>query len=67
MKKKDIIEAIKNVETKTARNRMGCSENWYNTYWSIKQTFSMDEINEMSEKELNNLLKLGDAISEGLY
>ena len=67
MTKEEIISNIKNVGTTTARNSMGCSENWYNAYYAIKMTFSMEEIEEMSEKELNNLLKLGDAISEGLY
>ena len=46
---------------------MGCSENWYDAYYAIKMTFSMEEIENMSENELNNLVKLGDAISEGLY
>ena len=67
MTKTEIINAIKNVGTTTARNSMGCSENWYNPYYAIKMTFSMEEIESMSEKELNNLVKLGDAISEGLY
>ena len=67
MTKEEIINAIKNVGMTTARNRMGCSENWYNPYYAIKMTFSMEEIESMSEKELNNLVKLGDAISEGLY
>ena len=67
MTKEEIINAIKNVGTTTARNSMGCSENWYNAYFAIKMTFSMEEIEAMSEKELNDLVKLGDAISEGLY
>ena len=67
MTKTEIINAIKNVGTTTARNSMGCSENWYNPYYAIKMTFTMEEIESMSEKELNNLVKLGDAISEGLY
>lgn len=67
MTKTEIINAIKNVGTTTARNSMGCSENWYNPYYAIKMTFSMEEIENMSEGELNNLVKLGDAISEGLY
>lgn len=67
MTKEEIINAIKNVGTTTARNSMGCSENWYNVYYAIKMTFTMEEIEAMSEKELNDLVKLGDAISEGLY
>lgn len=67
MTKEEIINNIKNVGTTTARNSMGCSENWYNPYYAIKMTFPMEEIGNTSESELNNLVKLGDAISEGLY
>ena len=67
MTKEEIINGIKNVKLTNARNSMGCSENWYNSYYAIKMTFSMEEIENMSEKELNNLVKLGDAISDGLY
>ena len=67
MTKEEIINGIKNVGTTTARNSMGCSENWYNSYYAIKMTFSMEEIEDMSEKELNNLIKLANNIAEGLY
>ena len=67
MTKEEIINNIKNVGTTTARNSMGCSENWYNVYYAIKMTFSIEEIENMSEKELNNLVKLGDSIADGLY
>jgi len=67
MTKEEIINGIKNVGTTTARNSMGCSENWYNYFYAIKMTFTMEEIETMSEKELNNLIKLADNIAEGLY
>lgn len=69
MTKEEIINNIKNTSLvgTSARNSMGCSENWYNVYFSIKMTFSMDEIESMSENELNNLVKLGNTIAEGLY
>ena len=67
MTKEEIINGIKNVKLTNARNSIGCSENWYNSYYAIKMTFSMEEIENMSEKELNNLVKLGNAISDGLY
>ena len=67
MTKEEIINGIKNVGTTTARNSMGCSENWYNYFYAIKMTFSMEEIESMSEKELNNLIKLADNIEENLY
>lgn len=67
MTKEEIINGIKNVKLTNTRNSMGCSENWYNSYYAIKMTFSMEEIENMSKKELNNLVKLGNAISDGLY
>lgn len=55
------------VETTKARNIMGCSENWYNSYYAIQQTFTREEIEAMSEAEVNNLVKLAKTIAEGLY
>ena len=62
-----ILEYINNPILTTARNSMGCDENWYNSYFAIKETFSIDEINSMSDKEIENLVKLGDSMSEALY
>ena len=69
MTKEEIINNIKNTSLvgTSARNSMGCLENWYNAYFSIKMTFTMDEIENMSENELNNLVKLGNTIADGLY
>lgn len=67
MTKAKIIENIKNVKVTTARNSMGCSENWYNWFWAISQTFTMEEIEAMTEKELNDLVKLANNIADGLY
>ena len=66
-RKELILNEIRNVKTTNARNSMGCSENWYNAYFAISKTFTMDELETMSENELNNLVKLADAIAEGLY
>ena len=42
--KQKLLEYIdKPVET-TARNSMGCSENWYNSYYAMKETFTREEI-----------------------
>ena len=46
---------------------MGCDENWYNPYFAIKESFSLEEIEKMSEREIQNLVKLAGNISEGLY
>ena len=47
---------------------MGKSENWYNPYYSIMQTFSEEEIkNNMSEELVEKLVKLAETIADGLY
>ena len=53
--------------SQAARNRMGCSENWYNPYYAIACTFSKQEISEFTPKEIDNLIRLGESISEGLW
>jgi len=67
MDKEEILYAISTVEETNAQNRMGCSENWYNVYYALKHTFTPNELEAMTEEELNHLVRLGDAISEGLY
>ena len=65
--KSKVIEYIKQPITTDARNRMGCSENWYNPYYAISQTFTLEEVQAMSEMEVEHLVKLGDTIAECLY
>ena len=45
---------------------MGKSENLYNPYYSIMQTFS-EEIKNMSEELVEKLVKLAETIADGLY
>ena len=65
--KEKLIEYINKPVLTDARNRMWCSENWYNAYYAIKETFSIDEIKSMDNKEIENLVKLADSIGEALY
>lgn len=65
--KEKLIEYINKPITTDSKNRMGCSENWYNTYYAIKETFSINEIQSMSNKEIENLVKLADKIGQELY
>ena len=67
MTKDEILMNIATVGYTKGQNIMGCSENWYNPYYAIKQTFTYEELYKMSEEELNNLVKLAETISEGLY
>ena len=62
-----LLEYMDNpVETK-ARNSMGCSENWYNPYYAIKETFSKEKIENMSDSEIENLVELANEIGLALY
>ena len=67
MSKTKLLEYMDRPVVVDARNRMGCDENWYNSYYAISQTFSRDEIEAMSDAEVSHLIKLGDTISEALY
>ena len=46
---------------------MRCSENWYNPYYAMKETFTNEEIENMPDKEIDNLIKLAENIMEALY
>ena len=70
---KELIENYKsdnriwNKGEKAPRNSMGCSEYWYYDEYAICRTFSEEEILGMSEKEIDNLLRLANSIGEALY
>jgi len=49
------------------RNRMGCSEDWYNPYFAFAKTFTMGDLDKMSEQEIRNILKIAGKIQEALY
>lgn len=65
--KQKLLEYIDMPVETTARNSMGCSENWYNSYYAMKETFTREEIESMTDTEIENLIKLADNIAEGLY
>lgn len=69
MSKEEILEKIKlaKLQTTTAKNRMGCSENWYDCYYAVGATFGEGELGEMSEEMLNNLIKLAQEIADALF
>jgi len=49
------------------RNSMGCSESWYDPVYSITETFTREQIEAMTGKEVANLWKLAENIADGLY
>lgn len=65
--KEKLMEYINKPIVTDVRNSMGCSENWYNAYYAIKETFAIDEIERMTNKEIENLVKLADKIGLALY
>lgn len=67
MTKEELLKKIENYEETKNLNRMGCSENWYDPVYAIKRTFSKEEIINMSQSEIDNLIKLANNISEGLW
>ena len=64
-----ILEKIKNAEfdTRAGFNSMGVSENWYNPYLLIKETFTEVELSAMTERELEILLKMADSATYVFY
>ena len=62
---KQIKESLK-LERK-GRNSMGVDERFYNSYYLIAQCFKEDELNNMSESELENLIKLADYAGDMFY
>jgi hypothetical protein len=67
MKANEVIEGIEKYKDTKAINSMGCSENWYNFFYAMKETFTLDEIKNMSERECSLLERLANNIQEGLY
>ena len=65
--KEKVLNYINNPVLVPGRNRMGCDENWYNPYFCIKETFSLKEVQLMTTKEVNDLVKLARTIGDALY
>ena len=66
--KESILEyIIKTQESCERSNAMGCSESWYDPFYAIKQTFTKEEVEAMTDDEINNLLRLVCNVQEGLY
>ncbi len=68
METKEIIVArVNEVGSVKGQNSMGVSESFYNPYYLIKRAFSSEEINEMTEKELQSVFKMADYATEAFY
>lgn len=64
MMKKEILQKIADCfdkeKSNKARNSMGVSESFYNPYYLTGKCFTTEELSQMSESELNNLIKLAE-------
>ena len=65
--KEELLKKIDEYNPTTNKNIMGCSENWYSPFYAISKVFTREEIEEMSDKEINNLYKLADCLSDAFY
>lgn len=59
--KEKLIDFIKNPEKYITIN------GWYNAQYAITQTFSVEEIQSMTDKEVDNLIRLANEIQLSLY
>ena len=50
-----------------ARNRLGCSEDWYNVYFAISRTFSREEVEKMDNQMISRLVRLAVKLSDAFY
>lgn len=63
----ELLEKIESSKDTRHRNSMGCLEDWYDFTFAMKETFTKDEIESMSERELTLLERLATSIQDGLY
>ena len=65
--KEKLLEYLDTSVESTAKNSMGCLESWYDPFFAMKETFTKEQIENMTEAEIKNLLTLAQNISDGLY
>ena len=58
--KEKLLNDIKNHELTSYINFMCKSENYHNQYYSIMQTFSEEEIKNMSDEQVEKLMMLAN-------
>lgn len=61
---KELIEEYKNPEQVWNNINFG---KWYHSTYSIYNTFTENELLNMSKKEINNLIRLANNLSKELY
>lgn len=71
MSKEEILKEISNSldaeSGNKGRNSMGVFESYYNPYYLTGSCFTGEQLMEMSELELNNIIKLAEFAAEAFY
>ena len=62
-----INEAMKTEVGNKARNSMGTSESFYNSYYLIGSCFEAGELSSMSLSKLNDLVRMANFVTEVFY
>jgi len=65
--KEQIINDIKQAKWQKGRNSMGISESFYDPYYLLKEFKTLEELEQLSEKELNLLLDFANFASDTFY
>lgn len=65
----EILQKIKDsfYSSEQGRNSMGVSESFYDPYYLLKTCFELEELEKMTDKELEQLLRLAKHSSEVFY
>ena len=67
MTKEEILKKINEAQKIKGMNSMGVSESYYDPYFLTKACFTSEELQEMSQKELENIIKLANFASDIFY
>lgn len=67
LSREELLQKIKEVTPTPGRNSMGASESWYNAYYMVSKCFTEEELQNMSESELQNVVKVADFAGDVFY
>lgn len=65
--KSDILKWYHKEKPTNERNSMGCCESWYFPTYAISQTFTEEEVQAMSDREIELLEKFGESMADAFY
>lgn len=65
--KDDILKWYHRERPTNERNSMGCNESWYNCWYAISRTFAEEEVQNMTDREIELLERLGDSMADAFY